>query len=95
MKKKHLLFKNYRNAISNAKSLYSPTPKNRQPKTTKIEFYIVEFNLIYMQIYYYYFTICNHSLIIFFKKYNNHLLLKKYDNIHRHFATNGKSPIFV
>ncbi len=94
MKKKHLLFKNYRNAISNAKSLYSPTPKNRQPKTTKIEFYIVEFNLIYMQIYYY-FTICNHSLIIFFKKYNNHLLLKKYDNIHRHFATNGKSPIFV
>ncbi len=45
MKKKHLLFKNYRNAISNAKSLYSPTPKNRQPKTTKIEFYIVEFNL--------------------------------------------------
>ena len=38
------------NAISNAKSLYSPTPKNRQPKTTKIEFYIVEFNLIYMQI---------------------------------------------
>ena len=77
MKKKHLLFKNYRNAISNAKSLYSPTPKNRQPKTTKIEFYIVEFNLIYMQI------------------YNNHLLLKKYDNIHRHFATNGKSPIFV
>jgi len=50
MKKKHLLFKNYRNAISNAKSLYSPTPKNRQPKTTKIEFYIVEFNLIYMQI---------------------------------------------
>lgn len=50
MKKKHLLFKNYRNAISNAKSLYSSTPKNRQPKTTKIEFYIVEFNLIYMQI---------------------------------------------
>ena len=50
MKKKHLLFKNYRNTISNAKPLYSPTPKNRQPKTTKIEFYIVEFNLIYMQI---------------------------------------------
>ena len=50
MKKKHLLFKNYRNAISNAKPLYSPTPKNRQPKTTKIEFYIVEFNLIYMLI---------------------------------------------
>ena len=52
MKKKHLLFKNYRNAISNAKSLYSPTPKNRQPKTTKIEFYIVEFNLIYMPVSY-------------------------------------------
>lgn len=50
MKKKHLLFKNYRNAISNAKPLYSPTPKNRQPKTTKIEFYIVEFNLIYLSL---------------------------------------------
>lgn len=54
MKKKHLLFKNYRNAISNAKSLYSPTPKNRQPKTTKIEFYIVEFIL----------SICKYNIII-------------------------------